>query len=391
MNELHMQQIFKHYIDDFEKLNDLEHMEYYKWQIVKRFRPLMDDALKSEDSEFAANLLKVKKLTSNLVDSYTQPFQGLVRFSKREPETVRNMFKSLFENSDGTMEKRQNAVAAFLKKSHELRDKYFPGSYLYKDDMHSVTTYLFLYDPDHNYIFKSSHALIFADCIEFYDDWGSGDSVKLDVYYRMCDQIVSAIKNSPEMMKTDASRFENGWGIDPQTFALDKEKHILAFDLIYCCSTYGLFSGITFKRPKTKEKQLIQEKKEKAVRFAEELKTAQDDLKKLQEALEYLNTVFKMGVDIQHKKYDLGTITDNNGSSIEIEFSNGEKKKFGMVLSAVNNIIVSQADDYAERLQKYRETLKKEATIKNAVSYAEKKFADYAEYIDLKMELSALM
>lgn len=83
-------------------------------------------------------------------------------------------------------------------------------------------------------------------------------------------------------------------------------------------------------------------------------------MKKLQEALEYLNTVFKMGVDIQHKKYGLGTITDNNGSSIEIEFANGEKKKFGMVLSAVNNIIVSQADDYAEQMQKYRETLKKE-------------------------------
>lgn len=382
MNELHMQQIFKHYIEDFEKLNNPEHMEYYKWQIVKRFRPLMDDALKSEATEFVAKLLKVKKLTSNLVDSYTQPFQGLVRFSEHEPETVRNMFKSLFENSDGTMEKRQNAVAAFLKKSHELRDKYFPGSYLYKDDMHSVTTYLFLYDPDHNYIFKSSHALIFADCIEFYDDWGSGDSVKLDVYYRMCDQIVSAIKNSPEMMKTDASRFENGWGIDPQTFAQDKEKHILAFDLIYCCSTYGLFSGITFKRPKTKEKQLIQEKKEKAVRFAEELKTAQDELKKLQEALEYLNMVFKIGAGIQHKKYGLGTITDNHGSSIEIEFANGDKKKFGMVLSAVNNIIVSQTDDYAEQMQKYRETLKKEAAIKNTVSYAEKNFAEYAEYID---------
>ncbi len=382
MNELHMEQIFKHYIDDFEKLNNPEHMEYYKWQIVKRFRPLMDDALRSENSEFAANLLKVKKLTSNLVDSYTQPFQGLVRFSEHEPETVRNMFKSLFENSDGTMEKRQNAVTAFLKKSHELRDKYFPGSYLYKDDMHSVTTYLFLYDPDHNYIFKSSHALILADCIEFYDDWGSGDSVKLDVYYRMCDQIVSAIKNSPEMMKTDASRFENGLGIDPQTFAQDKEKHILAFDLIYCCSTYGLFSGITFKRPKTKEKQLIQEKKEKAVRFAEELKTAQDELKKLQEALEYLNMVFKIGAGIQHKKYGLGTITDNHGSSIEIEFANGDKKKFGMVLSAVNNIIVSQTDDYAEQMQKYKETLKKEAAIKNAVSYAEKNFAEYAEYID---------
>ena len=30
MNELHMEQIFKHYIDDFEKLNNPEHMEYYK-------------------------------------------------------------------------------------------------------------------------------------------------------------------------------------------------------------------------------------------------------------------------------------------------------------------------------------------------------------------------
>ena len=89
-----------------------------------------------------------------------------------------------------------------------------------------------------------------------------------------------------------------------------------------------------------------------------------------------------MGAGIQHKKYGTGTITDNNGSFIEIEFANGEKKKFGMVLSAVNNIIVSQADDYAEQMQKYRETLKKEATIKNAVNYAEINFAEYAEYID---------
>ena len=120
-------------------------------------------------------------------------------------------------------------------------------------DCEEIPTYLFLYDPDHNYIFKSSHALIFADCIEFYDDWGSGDNVKLDVYYHMCDRIADAIKSSPAMLKTDAGRFENGWGVDPQTFAPDREKHILVFDLIYCCSTYGLFSDITFKRPKTKE------------------------------------------------------------------------------------------------------------------------------------------
>lgn len=143
MNANHIQQIFKHYIDEFEKLNNSEHKEYYKWQIVKSFRTMMDEALRSENSEFAFKLLKVKKLTCNLVDNYTQPFQGIVYFAESEPETVKTMFKNLFVNSDKEMVQREAAIVTFLKKSHELRDKYFPGSYLYKDDMHSVTTYLF--------------------------------------------------------------------------------------------------------------------------------------------------------------------------------------------------------------------------------------------------------
>lgn len=58
MNDIHMQQIFDHYIDDFEKLNDPEHMEYYKWQIVKKFRPMMDEALETDDSAFAEKLME---------------------------------------------------------------------------------------------------------------------------------------------------------------------------------------------------------------------------------------------------------------------------------------------------------------------------------------------
>ncbi|RHU37224.1 hypothetical protein DXD54_08515 [Clostridium sp. TM06-18] len=382
MNDIHMQQILKHYIDDFEKLNDPEHMEYYKWQIVKKFRPMMDEALETDGSEFAEKLMEVKKITSNLVDSYTQPFYGLVKFAEKEPDIVKKMFRELFVVSAGPMEKRQVAVLEFLKKSHELRDKYYPDSFLYKDDMHSVTTYLFLYDPDHNYIFKSSHALIFADCIEFYDDWGSGDSVKLDVYYRMCDQIASAVKHSPEMMKTDASRFENGWGVDPATFAPDAEKHILVFDLIYCCSTYGLFEGITFTRPKTKEKQLIQEKREKALRLSKDLEEARANYEKLTDALRYLDEAYAVGTAIQHKKYGDGKITDKHGTTIEVNFKDGDIRKLGIVLSAVNGIIVSGIEGYSERIREYRDILKKESSIRSAVSFAEKNFAPYAEYLE---------
>ena len=382
MNDIHMQQIFNHYIDDFEKLNDPEHMEYYKWQIVKKFRPMMDEVLETDDSAFAEKLMEVKKITSNLVDSYTQPFYGLIKFAEREPDTVRNMFQELFAASAGPMEKRQAAVSEFLKKSHELRDKYYPDSFLYKDDMHSVTTYVFLYDPDHNYIFKSSHALIFADCIEFYDDWGSGDSVKLDVYYRMCDQVASAIKSSPAMMNTDASRFKNGWGVDPATFAPDTEKHILVFDLIYCCSTYGLFEGITFKRPKTKEKQLIQEKKEKALRLSKDLEEARADYDKLMAALQYLDEAYEIGTMIRHKKYSEGRITDKHGATIEVNFQDGDIRKIGIVLSAVNDIIVSEIEGYRGRIEECRDILKKESSIRSAVSFTEKNFAPYAEYLE---------
>ena len=365
MNENHIQQIFKQYIDNFEMLNDAEHDESFKWQVAKKFRPMMDAALNSSNEEFSSKLKEVRNSTYNLIDNYTQPFLGLVKFAEKNSqtsETVKEMFRKLFANSNAGIEEKQMAVSDFLKQSHELRDKYYIDSYLYKDDMHSVTSYLFLYDPDNNYIFKSSHALVFADCIEFYDDWGSGDSVKLDVYYRMCDWIASEIKKSPEILKTDASRFANGWGVDPQTFATDKEKHILVFDLIYCCSTYGLFSGIDFSRLKAKEKQLIVEKSEKARKLFEELKLAQANMQSLQEALAYLDMVFVAGANIQHKKYGSGLITNKDGNIIEVEFANGEKKKLGTSLLVANNIAELEVDEYPENVEKYKEILKKEST-----------------------------
>lgn len=45
MNNHHLQQIIDHYITRFEELNAPGNEEYYKWQIIQRFRPAMDEAL----------------------------------------------------------------------------------------------------------------------------------------------------------------------------------------------------------------------------------------------------------------------------------------------------------------------------------------------------------
>ena len=377
MNENHIQQIFANYIEQFEQMNNTSHREYYKWKIINRFHDEMDNALNVPAVEFPKKLYELKKLSFNLIDNYTQPFYGLVKYAEKEPETVRGMFQDLY--ADGDLHKR---VQKFLAKSHALRENYYPNSYLYKDDMHSATGYLFLYDPDHNYIFKSTHAQIFADCVEFYDDWGYGDNIKLDVYYRMCDELVGHIRSSKELLMTDASRFENGWGEDTSTFYSDPEKHILAFDLIYCCSTYGLFKGITFARPKSKERQLMKERKNKAVELSNNLEEARAKVQELENAREYVNSVFVPGVTIHHKSFGDGTIRENKGTNIVVGFPTVGEKQLGTFVSAANGIIKVDADNYMERIDGYRDVLKKENSIRTAYSYAEKQFAPYAEYLD---------
>ena len=88
MNDNHLQQIFKNYIDQFERINGTDHQEYYKWQIIKQFRNEMDAALSAPADEFSGKLYEVKKLTYNLIDSYTQPFHGLVKRARNRAPDV---------------------------------------------------------------------------------------------------------------------------------------------------------------------------------------------------------------------------------------------------------------------------------------------------------------
>ena len=178
MNKNQMHQIFAHYIDNFEKLNDLDHAEYYKWQICYKFRILMDEALAADADDFADALYLVKDCSKNIIDSYTQPFYGLVEFARREPETVQQMFLDLYSDDGGDVKVQMELIKNFFDQSNELLEKYFPDSYLYKQNSHSVSSYLFLYDPDHHYMYKATQSQIMADCIEFYDDWGTGDNIR---------------------------------------------------------------------------------------------------------------------------------------------------------------------------------------------------------------------
>ncbi len=377
MNASHLQQIIDHYIGKFDELNAPGNTEYYKWQIIHSFRHMMDEALAAPDEAFPAKLYAVKKLTGNMIDSYTQPLNGLVEFSKHEPAAVRAMFAGLLKTAAAGVEQKQAAIQSFLDQSHRLRDRYYPDSYLYNDDLHSVTGYLFLYDPDHNYLYKATHCRSFADCVEFYDDWGSGENTRLDVFFRMCDEALSMIRNNAALMAVDAGRF----AIDPEGMHPDTEKHILLFDLIYCCSTYRLFDGITYAVPGTGERHLMQERKEKARKLAEELEAAREELALLDQAKAYLNRAFPAGGKIRHKAFGEGTITENAGTTMTVLFPKAGQKTLGTLTCVVNGLIAAEDDEVQKRLLSYRDILRRDRQILSAVSRTERELRQYAEYL----------
>ena len=375
MNMTNFQQLVNHYIDRFESINGPKHQEYYKWQIAQDFRPMMDKALAASDAELPSKLYLVKKRSRNIIDNYTQPFHGLCKFAEKEPQTVRQMFQELFAQEGAT---KQEKVMRFLKKSAALRQAYYPGSFLYADDMHSITGYMFLYAPDENYLYKASHARIFADCIEFYDDWSYGENTRLDIYNRMCDEVIDAINGNEALLATAASRYE----IDPTGMHPDRNKHILLFDIIYCCSTYKLFNGIHFVVPKNSERRLMQERKETAQRLSKALNEARAKLEPLEEGKRLLAETLHVGMTVRHRTFGDGTILSIEDTTMSVGFQTAGTKYLGIATSLLNGIITTDDITFGERIKPYRECLLQEKQLRDAISFAEKQFAPYVDYLE---------
>lgn len=383
MNTENMEQVISCYIKNFAMINDEEHQEYYKWQICHEFPFLMDEALNSSDENFPKALYKAKACTSNIIDSFTQPFYGLVKFAEEEPATVKQMFKDLYAPDNGDLNLQMKRIETFINCSNELLEKYYPGSYLYKQNSHSVSSYLFLYDPEHHYMYKANECNTMANCIEFYDSWGSGDNIKLDVFYRMCDEMIEYIKKSHALLTTNQSRYDGELKFSREgELHPDLNKHILLFDIIYCSRVYSLFDTISFSRPNSKEKKLLLEYKNKAQKLKEEYDVAKELNDMLNEAIEYFSSAVDNGDIVNHKKYGQGTVTSINGKYIYIKFSDEvEEKQFGLPVVIANGILSYANDDFEEKVLKYKSVLAKAQTIPGRLDSAAKALKQYEEYL----------
>lgn len=374
MNKTRLSQLFNNYIEKFEYINNPDFNETYKWAVVEQYR----ESFNLDAPDLSAMLYEVWKISENLIDSANQqPFYALVTYAKEEPETVRNMFRELFADDGGDLSLRQAKIYAFIQKSEELKAKYAPGSWRYTNDQRSVMAYLFFHDPEHNYLYKSTQAHEFADCVDFLDDWGSGANFKLDVYYRMCDELVTAMKEFPVLIQTHMSRYEDA----KEQLYEDSGLHVLAFDMIYSSQVYNLYDGIQYSHPKGADKKLYRERVEKALALKEAYEQARADFERLEELRATILSHLQAGSSLIHKVYGKGKIVSLDGPSVSVQFqTQPEPKKFILISSLGSGFLKTGTDDDL-LIQANAKLLQMEESLERRRKSAEVALEPYLQYL----------
>lgn len=124
------------------------HDEKYKWEAIKWFQ----EHWNIEAEDFTQMFLEATAKTYNLLVSANNFPRGMIKiFSEKEPETVRSMFKNLYDEKIDVIDR----INKFQDKAQELLDRILPGKNHYQRAM-AISVYLWLNNPNEYPIFKFS-------------------------------------------------------------------------------------------------------------------------------------------------------------------------------------------------------------------------------------------
>ena len=325
MNYDNLHELINRYEQDLDRIYNSEHDELFKWRAMyvwqqEWFKPA--DAF----ANFADRFNAAKKEFSLFIDnSRMHPSSGVIKLWEKEPETVESLFFDvLFADAGGSVLVVQNQMDAFLEQYEELRHKYYPGNWSFKQDRHSASVFLAMNDPAFNYVFKSSEAATMAKYVDFGFSIGAGMTFSLENYYMLGDEIVSALQEHQSLLEKHFNRLV-------ERYYVDKSLHLLAFDLMYCCRTYGYYKGLTApiqdKAKKTlgsitpSAKNLEQLEAERLERKA----TLEQELDDLERKIDQCKDISLIGVQVASKQYGVGTVVSQEINKISVQFSDAQR------------------------------------------------------------------
>lgn len=191
--------------------------EKFKWQAIKGFQDHWD----IEAVDFCTMLKNSLDKTFNLLAS-THYFPGkmIKEFAEKEPETVRQMFKNLFDENKDLCDR----IVSFKVQSKQLVNKYWdPGKSDFQTE-NTITTYLWLRYPDKYYIYKFEEAKSLANELKTNYVFKAGDyKNNVENFIKLYDELSQELCKDLELKQIVQSKLEDDCYDDPKckTLAID--------------------------------------------------------------------------------------------------------------------------------------------------------------------------
>lgn len=353
MNLDNLHELINRYEKNLDRLYRTESYELFKWEAVKTWQ---DEWFKPEGSfsNFAERYSAATKNFSVFIDNSTMhPSAGVLKLWKEAPEKVESLFCDvLLRDPNGNVADVQDNMDAFLSGFEELRQRYYPKQWYYKQERHSASVYLTVNDPAFNYAFKSSEAHMMSKYIGFGDNIGAGVTFSLENYYRLCEEVVSALKEHERLIER---HFDS---LNERCYE-DRSLHMLAFDVIYCSRAYNFYKGLEApERPnRIRNKSRITElsAEELARREAErqeKIRVLESEIEELESISDNCEDISLIGVQVTSEKDGIGTVIAQNINLITVQFENGEKK-FKLDKQYTNRPRFEEDDEIVEMFTSY--------------------------------------
>jgi len=214
-----IEEVINLYKADFARIDKDER---YKWIAVKHFQ----DNWNIDLLDFADMLERSFAKHVNLLDSgVARPLSVMIFFAKREPETVRGLYRMLYDESqpfENRISGFTNGVQLFVDKM-KLEDASWKSTF---QDQHAISVYLTFRNPEKYYIYKYS---ILKAVAPVFGVEAAFD--RLTTYTQMCDAIREVAVTDEKLISMSHNRLGDDCYQDPN-------NRLLAMDIAYFA--YGI-------------------------------------------------------------------------------------------------------------------------------------------------------
>lgn len=199
--------------------------EKYKWEAVKFFQTSWD----INAGDFAEMLTLSLSKTGNLLASKNNfPAGMILEFAAKDPEVVRSMFISLFDEGKDLFTR----INEFKIQSSVLHEKYGNGAENHFQNENAISTYLWLRFPDKYYIYKFGEIKATAEILKSEYIFKKGAYAdNLRNFYSFYDELCSEIKKDDELINLFKSKLT-------QDCYMDSEYKTLTIDVGFYISRH---------------------------------------------------------------------------------------------------------------------------------------------------------